>query len=59
MKEKIPGWTISRTAEFFDISIGLVSENLSLAEQVHKYPELINCKSRVKALKRMNELMRK
>lgn len=58
MSSKNPGWTIQRTADFFNVSIGLVSENLSLAEQVHKYPELMNCESRIKALKRMNELVK-
>jgi len=52
------GWTINKTAAFFGVSIGLISENLALAETIHKYPELINCDSRTDALKRMNELIR-
>lgn len=52
------GWTITRTAEFFGVSVGLISENLALAETIHKYPDLINCESRQDALKKMNEIIR-
>lgn len=57
-KGSIGGWTINKTATFFGISVGLVSENLALAETIHRFPELVTCESRQDALKRMNELIR-
>lgn len=52
-KEKNPNWGLKDTANDFQISIGLVSENLNLAEAMHKDPDLINCKSRQVALDRL------
>lgn len=46
-------WTIARTAGDFHVSISLTSENLKLAEAMHNDDKLINCKSRVKALRRI------
>lgn len=43
-------WTLSDTAKFFDVSIGLVSENLKLAIQLDERPELMQAKSRQEAL---------
>jgi len=46
-------WTVSKTANEFQVSIGLVSENLRLANLIHARPELIKIESRVDALKRL------
>lgn len=48
-------WTIRETAEYFDVSIGLVSENLRLAKLIHTYPNVIKMDSRQKALKALNK----
>lgn len=56
MASKMPGWTVTKTAGYFKISISLVSENLSLAEAIHQHPELMNCESRSKALKQMEQI---
>lgn len=48
------GWTITRTAEHFDVSIGLVSENLRLAHALHSYESLVKCETRQDALKWLN-----
>jgi hypothetical protein len=53
-KLKVPGWTIKQLAEEFHCSIGLCSENLQIAEKMHTDSELINCKNRAEALKRIN-----
>lgn len=47
-------WTISKTAENFNVSIGLVSENLRLAHAIHNNPGLIKSPNRQEALKRLN-----
>jgi hypothetical protein len=46
-------WTISKTAEDFGLSIGLVSENLKIAEAMHKDSSIINCKNRLDALRKV------
>lgn len=46
-------WTLTNTAKQFEVSIGLVSENLKLAHAIHSDPKLLDCTSRDKALKRM------
>jgi hypothetical protein len=51
---KFQRWTISKTAQEFDVSIGLVSENLRLAQAIHSNEKLLKCGSRVEALKKMN-----
>lgn len=48
------GWTISRTAETFKVSIGLASENLKLAQAIHINERILECKSRQEALKKVN-----
>ena len=48
-------WTVTKTAGYFHVSISLASENLSLAKAMHEDKNLINCKSRVKALERINK----
>lgn len=49
-KEK---WTIAKTARYFGVSSGLVSENLKLAEAFHKAPELMTMPTRQEALKQL------
>ena len=44
-------WTIRGTAEYFGVSIGLVSENLRLAERID---EVKGCNSRKEALLKIN-----
>ncbi len=44
-------WTATRTAEYFGVSIGLVSENLRLAQALHQDTNLIAIPSRSEALK--------
>ena len=46
--------TVSDTAKYFGVSIGLVSENLRLAEAIHKNPNLIQSNNRQEALKNLN-----
>ncbi len=46
-------WTISKTAAHFDVSIGLVSENLRLAHAMHEDAKIIKCESRQEALKKL------
>ena len=47
-------WTVTKTAEHFKCSIGLVSENLRLAHAFHKNAALIQSPNRQEALKRLN-----
>lgn len=46
-------WTISKTAEYFECSIGLVSENLKLAQALHNKPLIITCENRQDAINRL------
>jgi hypothetical protein len=50
MSHNVKTWTISKTAEQFQCSIGLVSENLKLAHAIHITPAIINQTSRQDAL---------
>lgn len=59
MSSRSKNWTITKTAEHFQCSIGLVSENLRLAELLHSTPELITLGTRQDALKRLNGRMAK
>ena len=52
MCQRVRGWTITLTAEHFECSIGLVSENLRLAELIHTNPKILKCESRQEALKK-------
>jgi len=52
MSQKDNTWTVGKTAEQFQCSIGLVSENLRLAHASHNsLPIIINCDTREQALK--------
>ena len=55
--QRVKGWTISQTALVFNCSIGLVSENLKLAEYLHIDPSLINIQSRQDALNKVKRRM--
>lgn len=46
-------WTISNTAKYFGCSVGLVSENLRLAQAIHLTPSIVKVESRDKALKEL------
>lgn len=46
-------WTVSKTANEFGCSIGLVSENLRLANLIHARPDMLKVESRVDALKKL------
>ena len=54
MCQRNKGWTISKTAEYFECSIGLVSENLRLANAIHVIPRIMELQTRQDALKRLN-----
>jgi hypothetical protein len=54
MSQRHKGWTIAQTAGDFGLSISLVSENLKIAEAMHRDGNLINCESRVKALRKIS-----
>jgi extradiol dioxygenase family protein len=54
MSQRHIEWTISKTAESFGCSIGLVSENLRLAHYIHEHPLIMKIETRQAALKRMN-----
>jgi len=47
-------WTISKTAEYFQVSNGLVCENLKLAYAIHLNENILKCESRKEALKKLN-----
>lgn len=54
MNTREPGWTIGKTATDFEVSIGLVSENLRLANEIHRNDSILKCETRQDALKRLN-----
>lgn len=54
---KFPDWTIAKTADVFNVSIGLVSENLKLALAMHTDHNLHRCESRQQALKKVKGKM--
>jgi hypothetical protein len=53
MKAQNPKYTLSQTAHYFGVSMGLVSENLRLALIFHTQPALLNCPNRQEALKQI------
>lgn len=50
---KIKNWTISKTADYFDCSLGLVSENLQLGRAFHSDPNIMTCDTRQHALRKL------
>lgn len=49
-------WTITKTAEHFSVSIGLVSENLRLATLIHQDPAFSEIPSRQDALVKLRRM---
>ena len=47
-------WGIRQTAKYFNVSIGLVSENLKLARASHNSEEIQKCENRKVALAKLN-----
>ena len=54
MTHRERNWTVTKTAEAFEVSIGLVSENLRLAQAIHRNERIIKCESRQDALRKIN-----
>lgn len=54
MTQRSKEWTIAKTALELGLSVSLVSENLKLAEAMHRDESLINAGSRVKALRKIS-----
>lgn len=46
-------WTVGHTASYFEVSKGLVSENLKLASALHSNPKLLNAPNRQAALRKL------
>jgi len=53
-KERNKSWTIENTAKYFGVSSGLISEDLKLARAIHDDQLILQCPSRQKALKKLN-----
>lgn len=53
MNQREKGWNLSKTAEYFECSIGLVSENLQLAKAIHEKDTILKCETRQEALKKL------
>jgi len=43
-------WTMQRTAKYFNVSLGFISESLKLARACYEDPTFINCANRQIAL---------
>jgi hypothetical protein len=54
MSRQDNNWTLGKTAGSFNVSIGLVSENLRIAEYSHK-TNILNCDTREAALKMLTK----
>lgn len=54
MRQRVNNWTITKTAEEFGCSIGLVSENLKLALAIHSNDAILKCETRQEALNKVN-----
>lgn len=46
-------WTVIKTAQYFQCSIGLVSENLKLANAIHSNEKILKCETRKDALRKV------
>lgn len=53
MRIRFSNWTITNTATEFGVSIGLVSENLRLANAIHTDDTILKCESRQQALRKV------
>ena len=49
-------WTLGQTAEVFDCSVALVSENLKLAQAANKIPGIYNHETRASALAKLRRI---
>lgn len=49
-------WQLINTADYFGVSLALVSENLKLAEAIHTHKDFDKIVSRKQALKKLMEL---
>jgi hypothetical protein len=49
--KEVPGFKLEHMAKYFEVSVGLVSENLKLARAMHDVDGFIKITSRSKALK--------
>jgi len=54
MSSRFTSWTIHKTAQYFTVSNGLVSENLKLANSFHSNENVYNCVTRQDALDKLN-----
>lgn len=53
MISRVKSWTVTKTAEHFNVSIGLASENLRLAQAIHDRPSILEVPSRQEALNKV------
>ena len=56
MRARDKTWTVRKTAEQFECSVGLVSENLQLAELIHNEPKLAELPDRKSALLKLRSV---
>lgn len=56
MTSRFRVWTVTKTAEHFGVSIGLVSENLRLASAIHDDTDLLEIPSRQQALRKLPKI---
>jgi hypothetical protein len=54
MSVRASDWTLRKTAQEFGVSVGLVSENLRLAQLIHRNEKILKCNTRQDALKKLN-----
>jgi len=52
-------WNIQETANLLNISKGLISEDLQLAEAIKQYPEIEKCKTKSLAKRKLKHIKRK
>jgi len=55
MRARDSNWTVFKTANEFGCSVGLVSENLKIAQALHKHPQILQSPNRADALNRLKE----
>lgn len=53
MTQREKKWSVTKTAQYFQVSIGLASENLRLAHAIHDNHDIVQIKHRQDALKRL------
>jgi ParB family chromosome partitioning protein len=56
IKEDDKGWGLQDTAQFLKESIGLVSQDIKLANALHKYPEFWKEKTKSNALRKLTRI---